>query len=204
MKTIKVHSIIKAPALNQNHVALLLKHIKSSIVGAEPIELDFGGVIEVDVFALQQILLPLVSELSGSLVKRLIRFANHNEAVVSSIREALQYVDKFVQDEEHHLYPDTGIDQEIYDLNVALLIKCREVARVSPLLARVQFGLVSDSVVTVMAGLTTAQIQGIAKTGINVFKPNFDERMLDAITKLDLGDADILIGMASLTVRGRP
>lgn len=78
MKTIKVHSIIKASAFSQNHVSQLLKQIKPIIAGAEPVELDFSGINDADVFALQQTLLPLISEFGGGFIKRLIMFANHN------------------------------------------------------------------------------------------------------------------------------
>lgn len=202
MKTIKVLSITKASAFDQNHVTPLLKQIRPIMANAEPVGLDFSGVKEADVCALQQTLLPLVSEFGGGFVRRLIRFTNHNEAVAISIRNSLRHVDEFIQDEVNYLHPDTGVDQEIYDLNVALLIKCRELARTNPLLARLQFGLTSDSLAAAVAGLTTPQIQELAKTGINVFKPNFDEKMIETITRMDLGDASILIGIASCVLKG--
>jgi hypothetical protein len=69
-------------------------------------------------------------------------------------------------------------DQEIYAINLAWLIKAREVSKASPVLAELVLGVSDPSMLNVLSGMTFGDIQYLARTNWLCFAPRFSSHFL--------------------------
>jgi hypothetical protein len=114
-----------------------------------------------------------------------------NPAVEAIMQDALTHVDEFV-DRFMSRYQEP-VDEEIYDLNLAWLVKVRAIARENALQALLIMGIADEKLRLAIANLSMDEMQALARSGCLCFAPRFTSHFIQGFGQRRHDLVDLLL-----------
>jgi hypothetical protein len=110
------------------------------------------------------------------------------------MKSAFSNLDDFF--DQRALILNRECDVELYELNLAWLIKARELARENPMLAELMMGISNEEMRSALSQLSIQDIQHIAQSGWLCFSPRFTSKLIHNVTARKHEVVDVLLGLS--------
>ena len=177
------------------HGKSLARLARECFTSHQTLIVDFDGVGAISQGFLQELFLPLVAEYGADFISSELKITNVGPDVDEAMKSAFNAgaLNHFF-DQQENLLNQAG-DGEIYDMNLAWLIKARELARENGMLAELVMGIGDEALRVAISQLSINDIQQLAQVGWLCFAPRFTANFLqDLLTRLH-DVVDVLLGL---------
>ena len=189
-----VKSITDLKSPQPCHGKNLARLARECFANRQPLTVDFGGVETITQGFFQELLLPLVAEFGADFLRSNLKIANVTPDIEAIIKSAFNKGDDYV--DQCALVHNRECDVEIYELNLAWLIKARELARENPILAELTMGIGDKEMRSALSQLSSKDIQRIAQSGWLCFSPRFTTNFIHSISTRPHEVVDVLLGLS--------
>lgn len=179
--------------LTCEHGRKLHKTILSSFSRNDSITLDCDGIESFTEDFFQELILPLVAEYGSDRIKSSLFFMNFNRGAADVIRSAIQNSCGIFARNHRQITSDV----DLYDINISVLIKARELCRTSPGDARTIFGMDEDTI-SIISCASFADIQEIADAGVLSFSVRLSKQYLSKASEVGPDYLDSLLVMSGM------
>lgn len=98
--------------------------------------------------------------------------------------------------DQHMHIENKACDTEIYELNLAWLIKARDLARDNSIFAELMMGISNEAMRLALSQLSIDDIQQIAQSGWLCFAPRFTAHFIHDMTSRSHDVVDVLLGLS--------
>ena len=139
---ILIKSITDLKTPQPYHGKNLARLARECFANRQSLTLDFEGIETLTQGFFQELILPLVAEFGADFLKINLQIANVNPDVEEIMTSGLNNPDDDF--DQRTLIQNRECDVELYKLNLAWLIKARELARENPILAELMMGINSE------------------------------------------------------------
>jgi hypothetical protein len=176
------------------HGKQLMSTARECFLKNELLTLDFEGVESVANGFFQEAILPLLTEFGADFLKNKLRLSNFTpdlEAFMQNDLNTQAYLDGL------SLTRNGNIDPELYELNLAWLIKVRELVRENALQAQLILGIANDDLRAAVAKLSLDDIHSIASAGCLCFAPRFTPEFIEGYVQKRYDLVDVLLALTS-------
>ena len=191
---ILVKSITDLKTPQPYHGKNLARLARECFANRQSLTLDFEGIETITQGFFQELLLPLVAEFGADFLKSNLQIANVNPDVEEIITSGLNNSDDDF--DQRTLIQNRECDVELYKLNLAWLIKARELARENPMLAELMMGISDEDMRSALSQLSIRDIQYIAQSGWLCFSPRFTSKLIQNVTARKHEVVDVLLGLS--------
>ena len=181
---------LKSPQLY--HGKNLARLARECFANRQALTVDFEGVDSISLGFFQELFLPLVAEFGADFLRSHLKIANVTPGIEAIIKSAFNKGDDA---DQCTLVHNNQCDIEIYELNLAWLIKARELARENPILAEVTMGIGDIEMGSALSQLSIKDIQRIAQSGWLCFSPRFTTHFIQNIHAQSHEVVDVLLGL---------
>ena len=192
---ILVKSITDLKTPQPYHGKNLARLARECFANRQALTLDFEGIETITQGFFQELLLPLVAEFGADFLKINLQIANVNPDVEEIITSGLNNSDDDF--DQRTLVQNREGDVELYKLNLAWLIKARELARENPMLAELMMGISDEEMRSALSQLSIQDIHYIAQSGWLCFSPRFTSKLIQNVTARQHEVVDLLLGLSS-------
>ncbi len=191
---IVVSSITDRQTHQPCHGSNLARLARECFVNRQPLTIDFTGVDNLAEEFFQAFIKPLITEFGSEFLNQHLQLTN----VSSSIKACIQWPFKNTDDysEQRPLFTNKACDVDFYELNVAWLIKARELAKENSLLAELTMGIGEDDMRLALTQLSIEDIRHIAQSGWLCFSPRFTTHFIHSMTTQRRDVVDVLLGLS--------
>jgi hypothetical protein len=191
---IVVKSITDLKTPQPCHGKNLAKLTRECFANRQPLTLDFEGIETITQRFFQELLSPLVAEFGADFVKSQLLVTNVTPAIDEIMKSGFNNsADDF--DQGAHIQ-NKECDVELYKLNLAWLIKARELARENSVLAELTMGIGKEEMRLALSQLSIEDIQQLAQSGWLCFSPRFTSKLIHNITARKHEVVDVLLGLS--------
>ncbi|MCK9609483.1 MAG: STAS-like domain-containing protein [Methylomonas sp.] len=177
------------------HGKQLVKRARECFLLNECLTLDFEGVESISKGFFQEAILTLVNEFGADFLKCKLQVVNMSPAVEAIMQDALTKVDEFV-DRLMSQNQET-VDQELYDLNLAWLVKVRTTARENALQTHLIMGIADEALRLAIANLSMDEMQALARSGCLCFAPRFTSQFIQGFRQRHHDLVDLLLAFTA-------
>jgi len=191
---ILVKSITDLKTPQPYHGKNLARLARECFANRQSLTLDFEGIETITQGFFQELLLPLVAEFGADFLKGNLQIANINPDVEEIITSGFNNPDDDF--DQRTLIQNRECDVELYKLNLAWLIKARELARENPMLAELMMGISDEEMRSALGQLSIQDIQYIAQSGWLCFSPRFTSKLIQNVTSRKHEVVDVLLGLS--------
>jgi hypothetical protein len=191
---ILIKSITDLKTPQPYHGKNLARLARECFANRQALTLDFEGIETITRGFFQELLLPLVAEFGADFLKGNLQIANVNPDVEEIMTSGLNNPDDDF--DQRTLIQNREGDVELYKLNLAWLIKARELARENPMLAELMMGINSEEMRSALGQLSIQDIQYIAQSGWLCFSPRFTSKLIQNVTARQHEVVDLLLGLS--------
>jgi len=191
---ILVKSITDLKTPQPYHGKNLARLARECFANRQSLTLDFEGIETITQGFFQELLLPLVAEFGADFLKINLQIANVNPDVEEIMKSGLNNSDDDF--DQRTLIQNREGDVELYKLNLAWLIKARELARENPMLAELMMGISDEEMRSALSQLSIQDIQHIAQSGWLCFSPRFTSKLIQNVTARKHEVVDMLLGLS--------
>ena len=191
---ILVKSITDLKTPQPYHGKNLARLARECFANRQSLTLDFEGIETITQGFFQELLLPLVAEFGADFLKSNLQIANVNPDVEEIMTSGLNNSDDDF--DQRTLIQNRECDVELYKLNLAWLIKARELARENPMLAELMMGISNEEMRSALSQLSIQDIQYIAQSGWLCFSPRFTSKLIQNVTARKHEVVDVLLGLS--------
>ena len=191
---ILVKSITDLKTPQPYHGKNLARLARECFANRQALTLDFEGIETITQGFFQELLLPLVAEFGADFLKINLQIANVNPDVEEIMTSGLNNPDDDFDQGAH--IQNKECDVELYKLNLAWLIKARELTRENPMLAELMMGISNEEMRSALSQLSIQDIQHIAQSGWLCFSPRFTSKLIHNITARKHEVVDVLLGLS--------
>ena len=191
---ILVKSITDLKTPQPYHGKNLARLARECFANRQSLTLDFEGIETITPGFFQELLLPLVAEFGADFLKSNFEIANVNPDVEEIMTSGLNNSDDDF--DQRTLVQNREGDVELYKLNLAWLIKARELARENPMLAELMMGISDEEMRSALSQLSIQDIQYIAQSGWLCFSPRFTSKLIHNVTARKHEVVDVLLGLS--------
>ncbi len=191
---ILVKSITDLKTPQPYHGKNLARLARECFANRQALTLDFEGIETITQGFFQELLLPLVAEFGADFLKGNLQIANINPDVEEIITSGFNNPDDDF--DQRTLIQNRECDVELYKLNLAWLIKARELARENPMLAELMMGISNEEMRSALSQLSIQDIQHIAQSGWLCFSPRFTSKLIQNVTARKHEVVDVLLGLS--------
>lgn len=189
---VKSISDLKTP--QPYHGKNLARLARECFANRQSLTLDFEGIETITQGFFQELLLPLVAEFGADFLKGNLQIANINPDVEEIMTSGFNNSDDDF--DQRTLIQNREGDVELYKLNLAWLIKARELARENPMLAELMMGISDEEMRSALSQLSIQDIQYIAQSGWLCFSPRFTSKLIQNVTARKHEVVDVLLGLS--------
>jgi hypothetical protein len=189
-----VKSITDLKSPQPCHGKNLAKLARECFANRQPLTVDFDDVETITQGFFQELLLPLVAEFGADFLRSNLKIANVSTDIEEIIKSAFNKEDGYV--DQCALVHNKECDVEIYELNLAWLIKARELARENSILAELTMGIGDKEMRSALSQLSIKDIQRIAQSGWLCFSPRFTTHFIQSISTRPHEVVDVLLGLS--------
>jgi len=191
---ILVKSITDLKTPQPYHGKNLARLARECFANRQALTLDFEGIETLTPGFFQELLLPLVAEFGADFLKGNLQIANVNTDVEEIMTSGFNNSDDNF--DQRTLVQNRECDVELYKLNLAWLIKARELARENPMLAELMMGISDEEMRSALGQLSIQDIQYIAQSGWLCFSPRFTSKLIQNVTSRKHEVVDVLLGLS--------
>ena len=191
---ILVKSITDLKTPQPYHGKNLARLARECFANRQALTLDFEGIETITQGFFQELLLPLVAEFGADFLKINLQIANINPDVEEIMTSGFNNPDDDF--DQRTLIQNRECDVELYKLNLAWLIKARELARENPMLAELMMGINNEEMRSALSQLSIQDIQYIAQSGWLCFSPRFTSKLIQNVTARKHEVVDVLLGLS--------
>jgi hypothetical protein len=191
---ILVKSITDLKTPQPYHGKNLARLARECFANRQSLTLDFEGIETITQGFFQELLLPLVAEFGADFLKINLQIANVNPDVEEIMTSGLNNSDDDF--DQRTLIQNRECDVELYKLNLAWLIKARELARENPMLAELMMGISNEEMCSALSQLSIQDIQYIAQSGWLCFSPRFTSKLIQNVSARKHEVVDVLLGLS--------
>jgi hypothetical protein len=191
---ILVKSITDLKTPQPYHGKNLARLARECFANRQSLTLDFEGIETITQGFFQELLLPLVAEFGADFLKSNLQIAHVNPDVEEIMTSGLNNSDDDF--DQRTLIQNRECDVELYKLNLAWLIKARELARENPMLAELMMGISNEEMRSALSQLSIQDIQYIAQSGWLCFSPRFTSKLIQNVTAREHEVVDVLLGLS--------
>ena len=191
---ILVKSITDLKTLQPYHGKNMARLARECFANRQALTLDFEGIETITPGFFQELLLPLVAEFGADFLKGNLQIANINPDVEEIMTSGFNNSDDNF--DQRTLVQNRECDVELYKLNLAWLIKARELARENPMLAELMMGISDEEMRSALSQLSIQDIQHIAQSGWLCFSPRFTSKLIQNVTARKHEVVDVLLGLS--------
>ena len=192
---IAVKSITDLKMPQPCHGKSLARLARECFTSQQAMIVDFEGIGAISPGFLQELFLPLVAEYGADFLRSELQVTNVCPVVDEAMKSAFNAsaLAHFFDQREYQL--NQASDAEIYDLNLAWLIKARELARENGMLAELMMGIGDEALRVAISQLSINDIQQLAQAGWLCFAPRFTANFLHNMITRPHDVADVLLGL---------
>ena len=190
MKETRIMLSSISTSLDQVHCEEISSRIARAFNASMKITLYFDGVQEVTEQFFQELFFPLIAEYGAEVVKERLGFAN-----LGKFGDAMEHAldaDAYI-DRKQGILECEG-DQEIFEINLSMLIKARELCRTNRVCAKAIFGMKDDDLIAAISEATYGQLQHLARSGWLCYAPRFSIQTL--LTSIGREPIDALLTLS--------
>jgi hypothetical protein len=191
---ILVKSITDLKTPQPYHGKNLARLARECFANRQSLTLDFEGIETLTQGFFQELILPLVAEFGADFLKINLQIANVNPDVEEIMTSGFNNSDDNF--DQRTLVQNRECDVELYKLNLAWLIKARELARENPMLAELMMGISDEEMRSALSQLSIQDIQHIAQSGWLCFSPRFTSKLIQNVTARKHEVVDMLLGLS--------
>jgi hypothetical protein len=191
---ILVKSITDLKTPQPYHGKNLARLARECFANHQPLTVDFEGVQTITQGFFQELFLPLVAEFGADFLKSRLLATNVAPNIDEIMKSAFSNLDDFF--DQRALIQNREGDVELYKLNLAWLIKARELARENPMLAELMMGISDEEMRSALGQLSIQDIQYIAQSGWLCFSPRFTSKLIQNVTARKHEVVDVLLGLS--------
>ncbi|WP_019864094.1 STAS-like domain-containing protein [Methylovulum miyakonense] len=178
------------------HGKSLARLARECFTSHQALIVDFDGVGAISQGFLQELFLPLVAEYGADFLRSELQVINVSPDIDKAMKAAFNAnaLNHFLGQRENQL--NQASDAEIYDLNLAWLIKARELARENGMLAELMMGIGDEALRLAISQLSINDIQQLAQAGWLCFAPRFTANFLQDLLTRPHDVVDVLLGLS--------
>jgi len=191
---ILIKSITDLKTPQPYHGKNLARLARECFANRQSLTLDFEGIETLTQGFFQELILPLVAEFGADFLKSNLQIANINPDVEEIMTSGFNNSDDDF--DQRTLIQNREGDVELYKLNLAWLIKARELARENPMLAELMMGISDEEMRSALSQLSIQDIQHIAQSGWLCFSPRFTSKLIQNVTAQQHEVVDLLLGLS--------
>jgi hypothetical protein len=160
----------------------------------QTLTVDFEGVKIVDRGFFQELFLPLVTEFGIEFLKNKLQITNVTPVIEEVIKLAVNSQENDY--EQRAIRQNEACDVEIYELNLAWLLKARELVRSNSILAELMLGIVEDDMILAISRLSIEDIRHISQSGWLCFAPRFTTHFIQNLAARQYEAVDVLLELS--------
>jgi len=178
------------------HGKSLARLARECFTSHQALIVDFDGVGAISQGFLQELFLPLVAEYGADFLRSELQVINVSPDIDKAMKAAFNAnaLNHFLGQRENQL--NQASDAEIYELNLAWLIKARELARENGMLAELMMGIGDEALRLAISQLSINDIQQLAQAGWLCFAPRFTANFLQDLLTRPHDVVDVLLGLS--------
>jgi hypothetical protein len=173
---IVVNTITELKTPQSHHGKKMARLVRECLANYLELTIDFEGIKTVSDDFFHEFLLPLTVEYGVDYLNDKLQMINLVPEINNRIQKAFSDFESYFN--KRPTNPAKNYDQEIYAINLAWLIKAREVSKASPVLAELVLGVSDPTMLNVLSGMTFGDIQYLARTNWLCFAPRFSTHFL--------------------------
>jgi flagellar transcriptional activator FlhD len=177
------------------HGKQLVQRARDCFRQNECLTLDFEGVESIATGFFQEAIFTLLNEFGADFLKSKLQVVNMSPALESIMQEALTHVDEYV--DRLMTRQQEVVDQELYDLNLAWLVKVRAIARENALQAHLIMGVADEELRLAVANLSMDDMQILARSGCLCFAPRFTPQFVRGLGQRRHDLVDMLLALTA-------
>ncbi len=178
------------------HGKNLARLARECFTNRQVLTVDFDGVKMITSGFLQELFLPLVAEYGADFLHSNLQVINVSPAVNGFMKSAFNpaALDDFF--DQRMRIENKACDTEIYELNLAWLIKARDLAKENSIFAELMMGTSDEAMRLALSQLSIDDIQQIAQSGWLCFAPRFTAHFIQSMTTRSADVVDVLLGLS--------
>ncbi|OQW72071.1 STAS-like domain-containing protein [Methylomonas sp. 11b] len=177
------------------HGKQLVQRARECFLRNECLTLDFEAVESIATGFFQEAIFTLLNEFGADFLKSNLRVVNMTPAVEAIMQDDLTHVDEFI--ERLMSRQQDVVDQELYDLNLAWLVKVRALARENALQALLIMGVTDEKLRLAMANLSMDEMQYLARSGCLCFAPRFTSQFIQGFGQRRYDRVDLILALTA-------
>jgi hypothetical protein len=194
-----VKSITDLKVPQPYHGKNLARLARECFANQQTLTVDFEGLESITQGFLQELFLPLVAEYGADFLNSQLKVINVspsiNEIMTSTFSKSV--LDSYF--DQRTLIHNPDCDDEIYELNLAWLIKARELARENSILAELMMGIAEEEMRLALYRLSIEDIQHIDQSGWLCISPRFTTNFIHSMATrqhIEIEVVDVLLGLS--------
>ncbi len=191
---IVVKNIVDVKTAQPEHGKYLARQARGCFVNDQTLTFDFEGLQFTSQEFFQEFFLPLVAEYGAEFVNNHLIVVNVNEMNTAVMKMAFNNLDAYF--ERLLTIPNPACDSDIYDMNLAWLVKARELACQNAAQAELIMGITEEELRLAISQLTMEDMQHIAQSGWLCFAPRFNSKFINCLIKGKHEIVDVLLGLS--------
>ena len=177
------------------HGKQLVQRAQECFLRNECLTLDFEAVESIATGFFQEAIFTLLNEFGADFLKSKLRVVNMTSAVEAIMQDDLTHVDEFI--ERLMSRQQDVVDQELYDLNLAWLVKVRALARENALQALLIMGVADEKLRLAIANLSMDEMQTLARSGCLCFAPRFTSQFIQGFGQRRYDRVDLMLALTA-------
>jgi hypothetical protein len=177
------------------HGKQLVQRARECFLRNECLTLDFEAVESIATGFFQEAIFTLLNEFGADFLKSKLRVVNMTSAVEAIMQDDLTHVDEFI--ERLMSRQQDVVDQELYDLNLAWLVKVRALARENALQALLIMGIADEKLRLAIANLSMDEMQTLARSGCLCFAPRFTSQFIQGFGQRRYDRVDLMLALTA-------
>lgn len=191
---IAVNSITDLKTPQACHGKNLARFARECFANHQPLTVDFEGIKTFTNSFLQELLVPLLAEYGAEFLNKKLQLINVPSNINEIAKSAFSHLDEYF--DRQPMVNGQACDLDIYELNLAWLIKAREVARDNALLAELMMGIAGEELRSALSQLSIDDIQSIAQSGWLCFSPRFTAPFIQSMNARPHDVVNVLLGLS--------
>ncbi len=190
-----VRNFTRLDTLKSCHGQELAKLARECFSQNKLLRLDFEGVDAINPGFFRSLFYPIVAEFGAPFLRSKIQMMNVSPDIETTMHSAFTNLEDYFDD--YFMFGSPVTCQDLYDLNVAWLVKAREVARDDSIQAQLIMGIYDPEIRILISQLSMDDIQSIAQSGCLCFSPRFTSDFIRSMTSGRYGLVDMLLALSN-------
>jgi len=176
------------------HGKNLTRLARECFVNHQSLTVDFEGISKITKGFFQELFLPLVAEFGADYLKNRLVVANMAPQIDDLMKQAFSNLDAYF--DSRSKMQGQECDEEIVAMNLAWLIKARELTRENPVLAELIMGINDAEQQLALSRMSMDDIQHIAESGWLCFSPRFSTHFVQSMIRRQPEVIDVLLSLS--------